>query len=78
MNLEVQAKRMEATNMRLNREAVAAELEKRMADAGKMQSELATASGISPHARTGPGEHPGPVRCGGSVSCRDQQSSVWG
>lgn len=47
MNLEVQAKRMEATNMRLNREAVAAELEKRMADAGKMQSELATASGIS-------------------------------
>lgn len=39
--------KVEATGMRLNREAVAAELEKRLRDAGKMQAELADDAGIS-------------------------------
>lgn len=45
--IDSQMKAVEATGMRLNREAVAAEIEKRLTAAGKMQAELAIESGIS-------------------------------
>jgi plasmid maintenance system antidote protein VapI len=40
-------KQMEAIGMRLNREAVAGEIEKRLAAAGMTQAQLAAASGIT-------------------------------